>query len=96
MALITTDPFPVVYALLAPLLPSIKPPVGKSGPGIISHSSFMSVSGLSMSRIQASVTSERLWGGIFVAIPTAIPPAPLTSKFGNSAGKTIGSLSELS
>ena len=46
--------------------------------------------------MHASVTSDKLWGGIFVAIPTAIPPEPLTSKFGNSAGKTIGSLSELS
>ena len=40
-----------------------------------------------------SITSPRLWGGILVAIPTAIPPAPLTSKFGNCAGNTDGSFS---
>ena len=32
-----------------------------------------------------------LWGGIFVAIPTAIPELPLASKFGNADGRTIGS-----
>jgi len=26
-------------------------------------------------------------------MPTAIPPAPLTNKFGNCAGKTVGSFS---
>ena len=40
-----------------------------------------------------SITSVRLWGAIFVAIPTAIPLDPLTSKFGNLDGKTVGSLS---
>ena len=35
-----------------------------------------------ISRI-ASITSPRLWGGIFVAIPTAIPLLPFTSKLGN-------------
>jgi len=29
-----------------------------------------------------STTSERLCGGILVAIPTAIPEAPLTKRFG--------------
>ena len=36
-------------------------------------------------------TSLRLCGGMFVAMPTAIPDAPLTSRFGNCAGRTIGS-----
>ena len=36
-------------------------------------------------------TSLRLCGGMFVAIPTAIPDAPLTSRFGNCAGRTSGS-----
>ncbi len=29
-----------------------------------------------------SIISPKLCGGILVAIPTAIPPAPFTSKFG--------------
>jgi hypothetical protein len=33
---------------------------------------------------------------LFVAIPTAIPVVPLTSKFGKRAGKTTGSCSESS
>ena len=33
--------------------------------------------------IVAFIISPRLCGGILVAIPTAIPPAPLTSRFGN-------------
>jgi hypothetical protein len=32
-----------------------------------------------------------LWGGIFVAIPTAMPSAPFTSMFGKAAGRTVGS-----
>ena len=39
---------PKEYASLIPLLPSIKAPVGKSGPGIISINSFMVASGLSI------------------------------------------------
>ena len=27
---------------------------------------------------------------MFVAMPTAMPPAPLTSRFGNRAGRTVG------
>ena len=38
-----------------------------------------------------SITSVKLWGGIFVAIPTAIPEAPLTNKAGILVGKTVGS-----
>jgi len=45
---------------------------------------------------QASMTSPRLCGGILVAMPTAMPPAPLTRRFGNLAGKTDGSVSLLS
>ena len=33
---------------------------------------------------------------MFVAIPTAIPAAPLTSKFGIRVGSTVGSSSESS
>ena len=43
-----------------------------------------------------SITSERLCGGIFVAIPTAIPEAPLTNRLGILVGKTVGSFNESS
>src|SRR4030067_240996 len=41
--------------------------------------------------MQASVTSARLCGGMLVAMPTAMPPAPLTRRLGNFAGSTTGS-----
>ena len=48
---------------------------------------------MSISATQASITSPRLCGGMLVAMPTAMPPAPLTSRFGNFAGRTVGSRS---
>ena len=51
------------------------------------------ISGFFMNATEASITSPKLWGKIFVAIPTAMPPAPLTNKFGYLAGKTMGSCS---
>ena len=42
------------------------------------------------------MTSPKLCGKIFVAIPTAIPPAPFTNKFGYLEGKTDGSYSDSS
>ncbi|EKD67978.1 MAG: hypothetical protein ACD_48C00127G0002 [uncultured bacterium] len=36
---------------------------------------------------RASTISFKLCGGIFVAIPTAIPSDPMRSKFGSFAGK---------
>ena len=39
------------------------------------------------------MTSAKLCGGILVAIPTAIPVAPLTNKLGIRAGSTSGSCS---
>ena len=41
----------------------------------------------------ASIASAKLCGGIFVAIPTAIPVEPLTKILGNLDGKTTGSCS---
>ena len=49
--------------------------------------------GLLTSVRQASTTSPRLCGGTFVAIPTAIPVAPLMRKLGTGAGSTTGSKS---
>ncbi len=42
-----------------------------------------------MSAVQIS---PRLCGGMFVAMPTAMPAAPLTSRFGMRAGRTTGSV----
>ncbi len=39
------------------------------------------------------MTSPKLCGGMFVAMPTAIPVDPFTSRFGNRAGRTSGSCS---
>ena len=84
-------PRPVLKASLIPPLPIINPAVGKSGPGIISIISSKVRSGLSIKALHAFITSPGLCGGMLVAIPTAIPPAPFTSILGNSAGKTDGS-----
>ena len=58
------------------------PPVGKSGPVTISDSSSTVSSGFSISAFTASAISCRLCGGMLVAMPTAIPELPLTSRFG--------------
>ena len=78
-----------------PARPTMMPPVGKSGPGTMRHiaDSFWSAvaSGCSMAQMTQSMTSPRLWGGMFVAMPTAMPDDPLTSRFGKGAGRTAGS-----
>ena len=43
-----------------------------------------------------SQSSERFCGGMLVAMPTAIPEAPLTSMLGSLAGMTTGSRKLLS
>ena len=50
-------------------------------------------SGLSTRWMMALTTSRRLCGGMFVAMPTAIPAEPLISRLGMRAGRTSGSLS---
>ncbi len=42
-------------------------------------------------RIKASQISRALCGGRLVAMPTAMPCAPFTSRFGNLLGSTVGS-----
>jgi hypothetical protein len=90
-ALTTILPLPVVYASFIPSLPRIKPSVGKSGPLTVFISSSSDISGLSIIALTPSITSPRLCGGIFVAIPTAIPEEPLTNSAGILAGNTVGS-----
>ncbi|MNV28155.1 hypothetical protein D3C71_1193370 [compost metagenome] len=55
-----------------------------------------SISRLSIKAIVPSITSDRLCGAIFVAIPTAIPEAPFTRRFGIRVGRTVGSCRESS
>ena len=73
-----------------PALPLIIAPVGKSGPGIICINSSISISLFSIKAKHPSIISLRLCGGIFVAIPTAIPDEPLTSRLGTFVGSVCG------
>ena len=68
------------------------PPVGKSGPLTHFNSDFDFASGLSIRCSAASHSSATLCGGIEVAMPTAMPCAPLASRFGKPPGITTGSL----
>ena len=66
------------------------PPVGRSGPGTYFISCSVLASGCLSRYRAAAMTSVRLCGAMFVAIPTAIPAVPLTSRFGMPAGRTSG------
>ena len=72
------------------------PAVGKSGPGTSSISSGIVIAGLSITATQALTISVRLCGGMLVAMPTAIPEEPFTSRFGTRVGSTEGSVSDSS
>ena len=70
------------------------PPVGKSGPRMtVSRSSVVALL-LSISSKQPSISSATLCGGMFVAMPTAMPLDPFANRFGNAAGRTTGSCLE--
>jgi hypothetical protein len=49
------------------------------------------ISGSAIRARIAAVISRRLWGGMLVAMPTAMPLDPLTSRFGIFDGSTVGS-----
>ena len=89
-------PRPVRYPSTIPSRPQIVPPVGKSGPGTISSSSWRVTSGLSITFTIASQISRRLCGSRLHAMPTAMPVEPLTSRLGNLPGRTVGSMSRSS
>ena len=67
------------------------PPVGKSGAFICSIISIKEISGFAKRALSPFIISVGLCGGIFVAIPTAIPDEPFISKFGTRVGITSGS-----
>ena len=52
--------------------------------------------GSSSSICRASHNSPRLWGGMLVAMPTAMPDEPLSSRLGTLVGSTEGSCRVLS
>ena len=79
-----------------PSRPRIIPAVGKSGPGMKRISSATVALGLRRRCTAAPITSPMLWGGMLVAMPTAMPADPLTSRLGNRAGRTTGSTVESS
>ena len=68
------------------------PPVGKSGALMWRISPSTSIVGSSIVATTASMTSPRLCGGMLVAMPTAMPDEPLTSRFGTREGSTSGSV----
>ena len=74
-----------------PPSPITMAPVGKSGPLMWPISSSVVASGLSISSMAASIVSRRLCGGMFVAMPTAMPADPLQSRLGKRLGRTVGS-----
>ena len=65
------------------------PAVGKSGPCTNFRISGSCAAGLFTSVMVASTISVRLCGGMLVAMPTAMPFDPLTSRFGMRAGRTV-------
>ena len=66
------------------------PAVGKSGPLMCSMSASTPIDGSSSNASTPATTSFRLCGGMLVAMPTAMPELPLTSRFGTRVGSTSG------
>ena len=69
-------------------------PVGKSGPLIALEQRLEQLLVRRLRVLQATTarrtaTSRRLCGGMLVAMPTAMPAEPLTSRFGNRPGRTV-------
>jgi hypothetical protein len=94
-ARIRIEPRPVRYASWIAVVPTMSPAVGKSGPLTILMSSSRVVasssSGWARHHCTAAAISRRLCGGIFVAMPTAMPSEPLMSRFGIREGRIAGS-----
>ena len=76
--------------------PMMIPRVGKSGPLMCSIRSSRVAFSLSSTQMQASMTSRRLWGGMLVVMPTAMPEDPFTSRLGSREGTTRGSFRDSS
>ena len=72
----------------------ICPPPGKSGPEIIFNNPELLIALFFISSKIPLQISVRLWGGISVDNPTAIPDAPFRRHKGNLAGNSSGSIKE--
>ena len=68
-------------------------PLGATAPVSYTHLDVYKRQGLRRQYRQPSTTSWRLWGGMLVAMPTAMPELPLTSRFGRREGSSSGSCS---
>jgi hypothetical protein len=68
-------------------------PVGKSGPLTCFINPARGMAGSSICAQMPSMISPRLCGGMFVAMPTAMPVPPLTRRFGKR-GRKNGRLGE--
>src|SRR5664280_2429885 len=84
------EPLPVRRASRMPCRPRMSAPVGESGPLTQAIRSAGVAAACSSRRVAASMTSPRLWGGMLVAMPTAMPWDPLTRMLGNRAGDLDG------
>ena len=90
VARVRKEPRPVRYASRMPSSPTIRPPEGRSGPGMSFMSSSRVASGFRTRWRAPAATSRMLCGAMLVAMPTAMPVAPLTSRLGYAAGSTAG------
>ena len=63
---------------------TISPPVGKSGPLMFCESFRTDMSGSSMSLRSPAATSRRLWGGMSVDMPTAMPRGAIEQQVGQA------------
>ncbi len=95
-ARIESRPRPPLYAATISCAPLMMPAVGKSGPGTICISPASEMDGSSSTARQALTISVRLCGGILVAMPTAMPDEPFSSRLGTRVGSTEGSCSDSS
>ena len=79
-------PRPVRVGLAIPRRPRMMPRGGEVGAGEQLHELLeRSSRGSRSEEISARrTTSPRLWGGMLVAMPTAMPEAPLTRRFGKT------------
>ena len=65
--------------------------MGKSGPLMCLSNPVVVIAGSSIMATRALTTSVKLWGGMLVAMPTAMPLDPLSNSWGIAVGRTTGS-----
>ena len=78
-----------------PLRPMMMPLGGEVGALDVLHQVGQVASGLSSTQMTASMTSRRLWGGMLVAMPTAMPAGAVDQQVGEPGGEAPGLLAAL-